>query len=195
MQRSALACLLAFGLGGAALRAADPPPAAPAGLHADLVGVDLDKNTITFKTMQTLPLTADVKARGEDNKVETLKQFKDNMAKEDDKSIYVVEDADGQHVAAVRDLPAPDNRIHADLVGVDLDKSTVTYKAKGKDGKEVETTLPVAQDAKVYGEDNKAETLKQFKENMDKEDDKSILVVEAADGKHVAAVTNLPPKK
>ena len=190
-----MACLLAIGLGGAALRAADPPPVAAKGLNADLVGVDLDKNTLTFKTTQTLPLAADVKVRGEDNKAETLKQFKDNMAKEDDKSIYVVEDADGTHVAAVRDLPAPDNRIHAALVSVDLDKNTVAFKTKDKDGKETETTLPVAQDAKVYGEDNKPETLKQFKENMDKEDDKSILIVEDASAPQIVSIADLPPEE
>ena len=197
MRHTVVCCLAVFAAG--ARRAAGGRSTARRqrwqGLPAVLVGVDLDKNTITFKTTRTLPLTADVKVRGENNKPETLKQFKDNMDKEDDKSIFIVEDADAKQVAAVRDLPGPDNRQHAALVGVDLDKNTITFKAKGKDGKEVETTLPLAKDIKVFGEDNKAETLKQFKDNMDKEDNKSILVAADADGKQIVTVADLPPEE
>ena len=170
-------------------------PAEEKHVHADLVSVDLDKGTITFKGKghdskvgeTTLPLAKDAKVFGEDNKPETLKQFKDNMAKESDKSITVVEDADGRQVTGVTDLPAEGKHYKAALVSVDLDKNTITFEA--------ETTLPLAKDAKVFGEDGKPETLKQFKDNMDKEDDKSILVAADADGKHVVAVTDLPPKK
>ena len=202
MLRAVIGGLTTLVVGGVCLWLADQPAAPAKNPHeypATLVNVDVGKKALTFKTATTLPLGADVKVLGEDNKPETLKQFKEAMDKEDDKSILIVEAADGKHVLALRDLPPPepkhaDNTLHAALVSVDLDKNTVTFKAKGKDGKEAENTLPLAKDAKVVGEDKKPETLQQFKDAMDKEDDKSIQVVEDQDGKQIVSLTDLPPE-
>jgi len=84
--------------------------------------------------------------------------------------------------------------IHATFVKADLAKHTVVFKVKDKAGKEVERTLSMAKDAKILGEDNKAETLEQFASNIGKEKDKSILIVEDKEGKHIVELRDLPSK-
>jgi flagellar basal body rod protein FlgB len=178
------------------------PPPEPNQHHATLVSVDPDKNTVTFRAVgkdgkeaeMTLPLAKDAKVLGENNKPETLARFKDEVEKEKDKAGLVVEDADGKQIVSIKHLPPEEKKHHATLVRVDLDKNTVTFKTKGKGGKETEMTLPLAQDAKVLGEDNKPETLRQFQEAMEKEQDKGIQIVEDTDEQHIVAIRDLPPE-
>jgi hypothetical protein len=170
--------------------------------HATLVGVDPEANTVTFKaagkdgkeTEMTLPLAAKAKVLGEDNKPETLRNLKEDLEKDKDKTALIVEDADGKQVVSIRHLPPEEKKHRASLVSVDLDKNTVTFKAHGQAGKTTEATLPLAADAKILGEDNKPETLRQFQEAMAKEKDKGILIVEDADEQHIVSIRDLPPE-
>jgi hypothetical protein len=82
----------------------------------------------------------------------------------------------------------------ATFVKADLVKGTVTFRTKDKSGKEVTMTLPLAKNAKVLGEKNEAETLANFAKAMDKEKDKSILIVEDKEEKHIIEIKDLPSK-
>ena len=196
MLRNVFCCLVVSALGIGGLRAADPPPIGDQAQHehhATLVGVNLDRHTVTFQREMTLPLAQDAKVLGENNKPEALQQFKDTMEKEADKSVLIIEDAYGNQIVSIRDLP-PEQRTHrATLVNIDPDKNTVTFKSRGQGGKESEMTLPLAKDAKVVGKDNKPETLQQFKEAMENEKDKPVLVVENAE-KQITALREAPPE-
>jgi hypothetical protein len=85
-----------------------------------------------------------------------------------------------------------DSGLHAMFVKADAAKNTVTFTTTDKVGKRAEMTLPLAKDAKILGEDNKPETLATFAKNMEKEKDKSILVIEDQAGKQIVEVRDLP---
>jgi hypothetical protein len=86
------------------------------------------------------------------------------------------------------------NALHAVFVKADVAKNTVTFKTTDKAGKTVETMLALAKDAKVLGADNKPETFAVFAKNLQKHKDKSILVVEDKEGKHILEIKDLPNK-
>jgi hypothetical protein len=81
------------------------------------------------------------------------------------------------------------------FVKADLKKNTVTFTTTDKAGKKVTMTLPLAKDAKIYGEKHDAETLAKFVANMEKEKDKAIRIVEDKDEKHIIEIDDLPPGK
>jgi hypothetical protein len=87
-----------------------------------------------------------------------------------------------------------DNGLHAMFVKADVTKNTITFKTTDKAGKTVETTLALAKDAKVLGEDNKPESLVLFAKNMQKEKDKSILIMEDKSCQHVVEIRDLPSR-
>src|SRR5262249_29156078 len=87
-----------------------------------------------------------------------------------------------------------DSRVHAMFVKADLAKNSITFKTTDKLGKTVETTLALAKDAKVLGEDNKPESLALFAKNMQKEKDKPILFREDKGCQHVVEIRDLPSR-
>jgi hypothetical protein len=96
--------------------------------------------------------------------------------------------------ALMADDKKGDNGLHAMFVKADVAKNTITFTTNDKTGKNVEMTLPLAKDAKLIGEDNKPETLAVFAQNLQKEKDKSILVVKDKGGKQIAQLKDLPRK-
>jgi hypothetical protein len=86
------------------------------------------------------------------------------------------------------------NELHAMFVKADMAKNTITFTTTDKAGKCVERTLALAKDAKILGEDNKPEIFAVFAKNMQKEKDKSILVIEDQAGKQVVQIRDLPSR-
>jgi hypothetical protein len=84
--------------------------------------------------------------------------------------------------------------LHVMFVKADVTANTVTFKTTDKAGKTSETTLPLAKNAKVIGEDKKAETLAAFARNMQKHKDKPIVVVEDKSGKQILEIQESPAK-
>ena len=87
-----------------------------------------------------------------------------------------------------------DNAIHAMFVKADVAKNTLTFKTTDKAGKTMETTLPLAKDARILGKDNKPETLAALAKSIQSEKDKWILVTEDKDGKQIIEVKDHPSK-
>jgi hypothetical protein len=80
------------------------------------------------------------------------------------------------------------------FVKVDATHNTLTFlKLEGDKG--VETTMPLAKNAKIIGEDNKPETLKDFASHLRNQSDHPIMVTGDKDGKQVTEVKDLPSKK
>jgi phenylpyruvate tautomerase PptA (4-oxalocrotonate tautomerase family) len=187
MLRNFLSAVVALAILAGGLVAADKDKqAAKQRPHlATFVSADVDKGTLTFKVeakQLTLPLAEKAKILGEDNKPETLKAFVDNMKKEPDKTILIIEDVEEKHIAFVKDVKSH----KATFVSADVDQGTLTFKVGVK-----EHTLPLAKHARILGEDNKPETLKAFMENMKKEPDKTILIIEDAEEKHVVFIRDV----
>jgi len=84
---------------------------------------------------------------------------------------------------------------HAMFVKADMVKNTVTFTAPDKTGETVEKTLPLAKDAKIFGEDNKPETFAAFAKNLQNEKDKSILIVPDQAGSYIVEIKDLPAGK
>ena len=170
MLRTMCCPLMALAVGATGLWAADKPPEAAKNTrehHGAFVNVDLEKGTITFLSRMTLPLAKDATVLGPDDKPQTLRQLQEAEAKAKDKPAFIIVDEAAQQIAFLKGLPPADKEHRprqATLVGVDVAKATVAFKARGKNGKEEEQTLPLAKDARVLSADYEPETLQQLKE-------------------------------
>ncbi|HQR05305.1 MAG TPA: hypothetical protein PLN21_00715 [Gemmatales bacterium] len=82
-------------------------------------------------------------------------------------------------------LPNAEHGIKAAFVSADIAKNMITFKTSDKAGKMVEVKLELDKNAKIYGTDNKSETLAAFSKAMESKKNKAIFVVEDKDGKHI----------
>ena len=78
-------------------------------LHkATLVRVDVAKQTVTFKGKggkeMTLPLAKSAKIFGEKNEGETLEKFAKDLAKDKDKTIWILEDKEEKHIVELKEM-------------------------------------------------------------------------------------------
>jgi len=80
-------------------------------LHkATLVRVDVAKQTVTFKKLgkgakeMTLPLAKTAKIFGEKNDAETLEKFAKDLAKDKDKTIWILEDKEEKHIVELKEM-------------------------------------------------------------------------------------------
>jgi hypothetical protein len=81
--------------------------------QAVFVKADTAHNTVTFMTKDragkevelTLPLAANAKVLGGNNKTESLEALAKNKIKEKDKGILIIEDKEAKHIVEIKDLP------------------------------------------------------------------------------------------
>jgi hypothetical protein len=96
----------------------------------------------------------------------------------------VADDTKGQNAKG-------ESGLQAMFVKADTVKNTITFQANDKTGKNPEMTMPLAKDAKILGKDNKPETLTIFVQDMQKQKNKSILVVKDKGGKQIVEIKEL----
>jgi hypothetical protein len=85
-----------------------------------------------------------------------------------------------------------DNGLHARFVRADLAKNTITFQTTDKAGKSTEMTMPMAKNARILGENSQPVSFTTFTNNLQKEKDKSILVIEDSAGRQVMELRDLP---
>lgn len=84
--------------------------------------------------------------------------------------------------------------IIATYVKADVAKSTITVETTDKSGKTIKMELALDKNAKVLGSDDKPESLADFAKSMDSRKDKSIIIVEDKENKHILEIKDIPKK-
>jgi len=134
-------------------------PVRPQVSYGTVVKVDADKHSVTLKVRsrdnkeqeKTVELKEGVKLIGPDGKEDKEAHFLKELHAGDH---VLVTEKEGK-VVEVRDLPARPRGSFGTVVKVDAASHTITFKVRGRDGKEEEKTVTIKEGVKLIGEDGK----------------------------------------